>query len=592
MNPKYREQRLACAVYNAALAEIVDFLASAVMNSPPSIITGEGAPDESKDYWHGLNLDADGCGGSLRDLAAKACLQLLVQKKCFVSVVFPEPAGTEKPPNLESQKAVGELDGHLDLLSVLDVDDHEHDEEGRLLWIRTHCVDPVRKDMFNSPTMEKHSWTYVTGEWIATYEAEREAGGRAKPQQWQQGMMAKRSHFVKHDLGEIPVIETELPIWVAERLAPLAIALFNAEAALTFSLETSAYAMPVLFTDKQGNMVASELMALKLSPNDKASFLEPTGAHLAALDKQCEKLKTDLYGAVQALSLQTPSKASGPRQSGKAKFADYQALSVLVAMISSTLREGFQHAVDMIARIREEEIMPIVAGLDDTEVLSPQSKTELAAAYLALPGIPDAARRWVMLSASIDACNGAPADIIETIREQAMKDPIPLPPGAVNQDADPNSPTTVATGKPGELRDTPGEVRIDAKLKNIDPSKALAQHDVDKKFAGKLTDSMKKDGYDKTKPILAVNLPIGGHIVLDGHHRSYAAGEAGISKIPAWTIEHEQLAALLNAKFGGGMPKKASELDRFVYVEGKPYSAREDNDHANGTGPLSGPASQ
>jgi hypothetical protein len=134
--------------------------------------------------------------------------------------------------------------------------------------------------------------------------------------------------------------------------------------------------------------------------------------------------------------------------------------------------------------------------------------------------------------------------------------------------------------EPGEERSTPGDIRIDAKLTKINPQKIQALHDVDTDFKEELKGKIKDKGFDENHPILAVDTPV-GYIVLDGHHRGHAAQDLKLKSIPAYTIQAPELQGLLNAKFGGAMPKKSRKLDKYIMIDGKPYADRKKNDHSN-----------
>ena len=54
----------------------------------------------------------------------------------------------------------------------------------------------------------------------------------------------------------------------------------------------------------------------------------------------------------------------------------------------------------------------------------------------------------------------------------------------------------------------------------------------------RLTKSMKKDGFDQTKPVDAWRNPKTGRLkIQDGHHRTEAAKKAGLDKIPVQVWE-------------------------------------------------------
>ena len=149
---------------------------------------------------------------------------------------------------------------------------------------------------------------------------------------------------------------------------------------------------------------------------------------------------------------------------------------------------------------------------------------------------------------------------------------------------------TAATAAPaasGNNIAADGDIRIDARIKSIDPQDILRQHGADENFKQDLMDSMRADGYSKDYPILSVET-VHGHIILDGVHRASAAKALGIKSIPSYVIPYDEYQQLLAAKFANVRPKQLSALDQYVFVKrpgekAVPYTqVRSKNDHANG----------
>jgi len=205
--------------------------------------------------------------------------------------------------------------------------------------------------------------------------------------------------------------------------------------------------------------------------------------------------------------------------------------------------------------------------------------------FLAIPGVPPAARVQTVKDLCHLMCSDNPEKLEEIDAQLAEIKDIPMPVEAQPQTV------TATTGTPQDVKQPaisapaaaalPGDIRIDAKKKQISPQDILAQHGVDVDFKKELMESMRDKGYDQSKPILSVDTAL-GHILLDGHHRGHAAKALGIKKIPSWTISHEEFRSLLDAKFGGMRPGSLSDLDPYIYVDGRPYTEiRDDNDHQN-----------
>jgi ParB-like chromosome segregation protein Spo0J len=77
-------------------------------------------------------------------------------------------------------------------------------------------------------------------------------------------------------------------------------------------------------------------------------------------------------------------------------------------------------------------------------------------------------------------------------------------------------------------------------------------------------------------PVLAVEDVGNGAVVLDGHHRlaamSQIAREDGTAlDAPAYIVTMDDYCALLDAEFGGEMPDRMCDIDRYITVNGAAY---------------------
>ena len=137
-----------------------------------------------------------------------------------------------------------------------------------------------------------------------------------------------------------------------------------------------------------------------------------------------------------------------------------------------------------------------------------------------------------------------------------------------------NAGTSGGDYEPGEERDTPDKVFVQAVLRDINPADMKALHPRDQGYVDELTAAMKVDGFDAAHPPLVFETPV-GFGVLDGHHRGSAAQNASLPTIPTLVIAADDLQGLLNIKFGGGMPLKSRLLDKYIITpDGKPYTDR------------------
>ena len=199
------------------------------------------------------------------------------------------------------------------------------------------------------------------------------------------------------------------------------------------------------------------------------------------------------------------------------------------------------------------------------------------------PSAPNAVQQFDQASRSLDGLKKTLGD------GEANPDKEPDEPeqSGASSGVDSGAPASSGRGKPGELRHAPeGDIRFDTTRVMVNPSMRAAQHKVDEDAVAALIQSFKANGWDaeKSSGILAVVMKTGHYATLDGHHRQEAAVRAGLKEIPANALTQDQFTALLQLRFGAGMPRKMRLLDPYVFVDGVPYTEiRDDNNHKVGS---------
>ena len=424
---KHRKQRLASATYTPHVAGAVDWIVAATFQSEPGILV-DAKEGESGDYWNGLNTDADGRGCDFAAIMRERELKALIDGRSYLTARFPKVDLPEKA-SLARQREAGGLDAVIGTLDAKDVDDWGEDPRGNLEWVRTHIVEPVRVKLWGRPTKERHTWTYITADSLIEYTAERDLDKDGKPKEWGKDAKATTTGPRPHKLGRLPVWPIRIPrgLWLMNRLAHVALSLFNREASHDWALDTSAFAIPVIQSDKKiDNIFASELMALKLGPEDKFGWSIPATQHFDALDKSAERKKANLFLAIQATALVAASKDSNGRQSGVAKFRDFGAIATLLSAYAGSLRDAGESLITTIRDAREEKdrVNVSISGLDKFDVQSLELKLKLGESFLSLAGqygnqATAIAREWVLLDLSLTMANTAPSDVKASIAKQA-----------------------------------------------------------------------------------------------------------------------------------------------------------------------------
>ena len=112
-------------------------------------------------------------------------------------------------------------------------------------------------------------------------------------------------------------------------------------------------------------------------------------------------------------------------------------------------------------------------------------------------------------------------------------------------------------------------MRVDAKLMLISVAALEKAHKLFRPTEAILK-SMRWRGYNYDFPILCYEQDH-GFVILDGHHRAFAAVQCGILEIPAWVVSAGDMARVL-AMCGGELPRAYRRLFHDIYVRGTAYA--------------------
>lgn len=433
-----RKSRVDSSSYNNITAGLVDWLSQCVVQNPPCVLAKPKTPPEPVDpkkpidpkkdplaFWHKLNDATDGTS-NLSALVRAELLELLVQGRSYIYVEFPDGVENE---TVEARRERGGLDARLTFVGASEVDHWQKNSKGEYVWIRTHCVEEISPDRYSAATIERHTWIYHSNTETETFIAERDI----KKKSWPEGMMVEG--VVKpHSLGAIPLIPLELErgLHLLNRIKSTALALYNRQNARSYSLDTQCFAQPVSVLPEgttMGNAQSSENVIMTLPVQGTFEFKVPA-VNFEAIRQDVSDLKDELFGSVQATILSAAQKTQSPRQSAKAKAADFEGLEILLGVFASTLIDALEKAVEMIRVGRnDEQVELVIDGLNGFSGNATPENIAMAQSFLALPGITETARKWVLESTSLQVCNGAPANIREQIKAEiaAQKPPEKVP---------------------------------------------------------------------------------------------------------------------------------------------------------------------
>lgn len=423
-NEAYKNARAACYHYNPTVAGVLDDLCGQALTSPPRIEVKD-TNDARAAYWLTLNKNIDGEGRDLRAQAASRFTEICVHHRAYLTIDFPD-SDDVYAASLDQQKKSGAVNARICALDAKDVDDWEYDEDGNLIWARSHVIEHLRDSMFGPRTRERHIWGFFTIDSVVEYSATK----RIDEKSWPDKAVAIRSEIKRHSLGALPIIPIEVPAdkWPMDQMFSTALALFNREGSREFALDSGALALPVYKGEtKPANVTLTESGCIYVEPNGDFFWRSPDGAVYSALKDSAADLREALLNTLQAMAQKASNQSQNARQSGNAKVEDKAALKNLLSMLSAPIIDAYERALYLIATLRNEadDLAPKFVGMDKYDSQSIELEINRTNAYCMIPGQIPEAQLYSCQQLFKEVYPEAPPDVVKQIESAKPQAAIP-----------------------------------------------------------------------------------------------------------------------------------------------------------------------
>lgn len=372
------ELRKQQAPYRSYVGPIIDKFAASLISAPPSgqVVDEQGAQSDPDEFWTEWRANVDGNGTDLSEFFREQFSDALMKKRSLWSVTAPSDEGVKPASKAEfDERGLGNV--VLKELETQDVLDWEADKSGALKWlIHRECErkrnDP-RKDSRDKIT---ERFTIYDREAIEVFEIEYEPG--KEPQDEADIPSVSRQ---EHSLGQVPVVVLEMPagLAVAERIEDNQVEHFRLNAALSWAIKTTCYAMPV-FKLIDGNNPPSfgAGKGIILDALDEIDWLAPPVQQLGVIAEKILAEKDEIYRVVHQMADGVNNNASAVGRSADSKAIDSMAMRVIMESYSVLLRDAVQRTYELAAAWRGEKLNWTVTGLDNYDDIDLGSLLEAA----------------------------------------------------------------------------------------------------------------------------------------------------------------------------------------------------------------------
>jgi|GEM_PF-4907042 len=310
---------------------------------------------ESEQFYSEFMDDVDGAGTDVNTFMKDRLIDAMKWRSGFFMVDFPrKPADANVPSRLEEDR-LGLRRGYWVKLRRDQVLDWGYDERGKLVFAVVRTVQSQRVTFEDKRDKQLWQWRVCTPGHISLYELEIEKGKTPGA-----NTIIDEAASIQTRFSQMPVVEVKLPkgLHVAGKVHPAELELLNKQNARSWAEYMAAFAVLCAFVENPDQVRETgfgEGQIKLLGSNDRAEWVEFSGAAIEKLKMACEDLYELMYRVAWQLHLAAPVKANRQDQSGEAKRRDQQPTTIICAALGDIAREAAIAGVERIAEGRGDK---------------------------------------------------------------------------------------------------------------------------------------------------------------------------------------------------------------------------------------------
>lgn len=352
------QERLSRAFYENHIGSIIDWYASTLFHREP-IITAESPFESVRKYFYSFVHNCDGKNTSLTNFMRSRMIETLVYGKAYIQLEFPTSSYKAKSRSEEVQ--LGLDCGYMVSHHPLDVINWSHDEKGNLnlIVIRNHGEDNA-----NSRSRKAQTETFLVYTPEEYLKVEKAIGSEEDAR-----VLYRGTHPGSAE-GIVPFVSIGLSegMWLMNKSAHLQLEHFNKTNSLAWSLGMALYATPVIYSKREWKSTIGESYYIHLDPEDKFGWTEPEGNVYRIAMENLHRLQEELYRTCY-LTGQSRGWLNGSQSmSAESKKADNYITQEVLRGLGDTAKDAMKHVLSLLARIRREQVVLAISGLDAFDV--------------------------------------------------------------------------------------------------------------------------------------------------------------------------------------------------------------------------------
>lgn len=368
------QTRIAEMIYEPHLGSILDHFGSMLFKSKPvavATLDGRELHNFEPKFYGALKDDADRAGTNMDALLKSAFNSAAVTGLGWLLIHDPiDRSGLDPADSKADWEARGLGNLWIEKLDPEAVTDWETDAAGNLTLAIVHRVSAPRTSASSTRQRIVETWEVYSAHDVETFAIEYDAK-HAPPPSVEVPSVDLRSH----PFGRVPLLclRFEASTHLAARLETSQIAHTHAINAESWALARSAFAQPLFQVADPASFDAPTMghgWGIRIHKDEKASWMEPAGTALDALNRAKKDHRDAIYKVASAMALGTDSSAASVGRSAESKAIDHEASRIALRAFAEPVRELMQRLYTMLSDVRGEDVVWRIDGLDDLDVVA------------------------------------------------------------------------------------------------------------------------------------------------------------------------------------------------------------------------------
>jgi hypothetical protein len=368
-------ERAAQAFYENCIGSIVDWYGATVFRREP-LLSFTGQNERGKAFFAELVEDCDQRGTGLTDFFRARLLEAMVTGTSYVLVDFPRGAKTAE--TRAEEDALGVSRAYLVGYAAEELVNWSKDERGNFEWVVLRTQQARKPHIEDDEWSEVTTWNYYDRSRYRVYQQWRTAGAAGPVTLVDEGWhgLAKQNR--------VPLFGMEMQegLWLLNRAASLQLEHFAKANGLAWAINSSLFAMPVVYTRREWNQIIGEAYYLQLEPGDSFGWAEPEGRVYEIAQQNLQRLKEEIYRVCYLPQAGGP--LNGNAQSGLSKQRDFSLTYEVLRAYGDAVKDLLKRVLKAVEAAREDGLTVEVTGLDEFDIGDFSSELEDAERLLRL----------------------------------------------------------------------------------------------------------------------------------------------------------------------------------------------------------------